>query len=243
MQLVYFIYNSHNDLVKIGTSEKLTNRFKLLKGRYGPQIELLGVCEGGRKRESEIHRQFSAYREFGEWFKFVPQLQEFIRDNTYVNKPLEGCKTSGLLAKKIVETIPAMSIIDAILRKAKPLENSLHFYVLGMLEHHSMNISEIAGKSFVSLVTISHSVDLMERQGWITRLRSQEDRRAVLIEITPSGLDARQQTERNATEFINEIFEPFSQSQKQVLSKTLDLLHDVFSKANKDLKYLPHQPD
>jgi DNA-binding MarR family transcriptional regulator len=83
----------------------------------------------------------------------------------------------------------------------------------------------------------------MEQQGWVTRLRSEEDRREVLIEITLAGLEARREVENHAIASINEILKPLSQSQKEVLSAGLDILYEAFSKTTEDFNYLPHLPE
>jgi DNA-binding MarR family transcriptional regulator len=58
--------------------------------------------------------------------------------------------------------------------------------VIGTLfKFGEMKITELSKKVNLSNSTISGIIDRLEKQGLVTRVRSQEDRRAVYVKITP----------------------------------------------------------
>ncbi|WP_130806277.1 MarR family winged helix-turn-helix transcriptional regulator [Senegalia massiliensis] len=59
--------------------------------------------------------------------------------------------------------------------------------LIGILsKYEEMKISDISQKMGLSNSTVSGIVDRMEKQGYIERIRSKEDRRVVHVKITPS---------------------------------------------------------
>lgn len=65
-------------------------------------------------------------------------------------------------------------------------------------------ISELARSQAVSLPTISKSVDMLVRRGWLDRWVHSRDRRQAMVRMTPKGrrvlADVRKRTERHVTE-------------------------------------------
>lgn len=59
--------------------------------------------------------------------------------------------------------------------------------VLTLLAERSRNLSELAEQHAVSLPTMSSTVSKLVEAGWIERQRSQQDRRVVMLALTPSG--------------------------------------------------------
>ena len=64
------------------------------------------------------------------------------------------------------------------------------------------SMSELARYQAVSLPTISKSVDMLVRRGWVERGVDKQDRRQTMARLTPSGrrvLAAHQAADRNAS--------------------------------------------
>ena len=47
--------------------------------------------------------------------------------------------------------------------------------------------SQISERTFISSATMTSTLDTLERRGWAQRVPNPEDRRSVLVEITPAG--------------------------------------------------------
>ena len=80
---VFFIQDSRNFRVKIGSSIDPYQSFDALQQASSVDLRLLAVLEGGTQsqaeaRERELHRQFNSYHEGNGWFECVAVLQQYI---------------------------------------------------------------------------------------------------------------------------------------------------------------------
>jgi hypothetical protein len=85
--MIYFLRRA-DGAIKIGTTEKYYSRLPVLTKTYG-HLELLGVMEGDREKEQEIHQQFAHARlnskRKTEWFQPCLELLDYIKANTSLN--------------------------------------------------------------------------------------------------------------------------------------------------------------
>jgi DNA-binding MarR family transcriptional regulator len=66
--------------------------------------------------------------------------------------------------------------------------------VLGQLrDHGAMSPSELGDRLIVTRATVTGLVDSLERRGLVLRSANPADRRSLLVEITPAGLEVVQQ--------------------------------------------------
>lgn len=78
---IYFIRCSKTELVKIGFTEAYpTKRLRELQTGSGGRLHLLAFIMDRASREKELHRQFVAQHERGEWFRNEGELAEWIRE-------------------------------------------------------------------------------------------------------------------------------------------------------------------
>lgn len=139
---------------------------------------------------------------------------------------------NDLFAKKILETVPlVMRTVAAEMRQHERVRATSHFHVLWILQHVSMSLSELAEKHAVTLPTMSNSITSLEDQGWVTRVRSKEDRRKVFIEITPAGREVLSQVGRHMQTNVAEITASLSKAEREKASEALDVIRGVFLKA------------
>lgn len=82
--MIYFLRRA-DGAIKIGTTEKYYTRLSDLIKRHG-DLELLGVMEGDREKEQEVHRRFAHARlnnkRKTEWFQSCQELLDYIAENT-----------------------------------------------------------------------------------------------------------------------------------------------------------------
>lgn len=57
----------------------------------------------------------------------------------------------------------------------------------GLVRRGGMTLNDLAAFLYIDKSTASRVVDALERKGYVTRLAHPQDRRAVLLEATPSG--------------------------------------------------------
>lgn len=84
--MIYFVL-SRSGHVKIGyVKRNIFKRFRLLLVGNPHPITLIGLQEGDRKREAEIHRMFRRWRYRGEWFHNSPEVLAFACDGGFLQE-------------------------------------------------------------------------------------------------------------------------------------------------------------
>lgn len=71
----------------------------------------------------------------------------------------------------------------------KPLDLTYPQYLAMMVlwEHESLSVSEIGERLFLDSATLTPLLKRLETAGWVTRLRSRDDERHVVISLTARG--------------------------------------------------------
>jgi len=79
-----------------------------------------------------------------------------------------------------------------------------NFILRELWEEDELTMGELAARVRIVEPSVATSVDALERQGIVTRVRSSEDRRRIHVRLTPAGQDLRLTLLRYAAE-MNEI--------------------------------------
>lgn len=66
--VVYFIQRESDGAIKIGFSNKIKSRVANLKSTEEENLKILGIFEGDREKEKELHERFKDLRKHKEWF-------------------------------------------------------------------------------------------------------------------------------------------------------------------------------
>lgn len=80
--MIYFIQHGEDGYIKIGYTSRLETRLRELRKQYGV-VTLLGICDGDKTTERELHSRFSTLNRFGEWYRPTDELREFIAHHTH----------------------------------------------------------------------------------------------------------------------------------------------------------------
>ncbi|MCH5256746.1 MAG: MarR family transcriptional regulator [Lachnospiraceae bacterium] len=95
------------------------------------------------------------------------------------------------------------------------------------------NMTTVAKALHVTTGTLTISINSLVKKGYVSRVRSEEDRRVVLISLTPRGREAFLHHRRFHEQMIESVVEDLSEEEKQVLEKALRRLNNFFlSKIN-----------
>lgn len=89
--MIYFIQNTRSKAIKIGIGKTPADRLAAFQTANHDRVILIGVMEGGRVEEQDLHQQFTRKR--GEWFEPTPALLKFIKENAVLSdmlKPPQG---------------------------------------------------------------------------------------------------------------------------------------------------------
>jgi DNA-binding MarR family transcriptional regulator len=100
--------------------------------------------------------------------------------------------------------------------------------VLMSLRGHDSHLSptELSEESGYDMGALTRVVDVLEREGYVRRERSKQDRRAVEITLTSAGTRQTDACKRLIVDLMNELIEPFSKSEIDVLIPLLQRLHE-----------------
>lgn len=132
-------------------------------------------------------------------------------------------------ARQILEIIPCvMRVMASEFRHSNPLVMPAHFRLLGMLSHHFWTLTELADHTSVSLPTMSSTITTLEKRGWVKRVRSEEDRRIVVIQVTLEGRRVLEDVYHRAEIRIAALLKPLDSANQEVLMRGLDVLSQVF---------------
>ena len=90
------------------------------------------------------------------------------------------------------------------------------------------NMTTVAKALHVTTGTLTISINSLVKKGYVSRIRSEEDRRVVLISLTEKGRQAFLHHRNFHDRMIESVVEDLSEEEKQVLEKALRRLNQYF---------------
>lgn len=136
------------------------------------------------------------------------------------------------VAHSILDIIPlVMRVMAAEIRASGRALSSAHTPLLGMLQYRPYTLSDLAERNSVSAPTMSNTVTAMEERGWVSRRRSESDRRVVWIEITEEGRAALEDIQNHVAKRISGLLSDLTPDEQEQLAVGLRLLRDSFAAA------------
>jgi len=112
-----------------------------------------------------------------------------LSDDFYEQTP----EANRLATEAVMNTIRTADLLfDRIGQLLRPLGvSSAGGLALGQLRDHGpMSPSELGERLIVTRATVTGVVDSLERRGYVLRSPNPDDRRGIIVELTPAGLDA-----------------------------------------------------
>ena len=92
------------------------------------------------------------------------------------------------------------------------------------------NMSTVAAKLMVTVGTLTTAVNSLVKKSYINRVRSEKDRRIVLLSLTEKGRKAYDHHRRFHEEMIKAVMTNLSEEEANVLVKALKNVSDFFKK-------------
>ena len=136
------------------------------------------------------------------------------------------------VAGEVLEVIPLVTRrVAADLRNPERSMKLAHVGLLGMVARKPRSLGDLSEFHAVSLPTMSKTITTIEKLGWVVRIRSDADRRVVMVEATPAGKAALKEVYNAAIGAISEALDPLTETQRRKLSDGLRVLRDTFSDA------------
>jgi DNA-binding MarR family transcriptional regulator len=135
-----------------------------------------------------------------------------------------------VVAQEMVKVIPqVMRTIAAEQHCSGYAIPPAHFRLLAILASHSCNLSELAVRQVVSLPTMSNSISVLVERGWVKRAPSTDDRRQVLLELTPDGRAVLIGMKNRSEARVAELLGALSPDELAHLSAGLAVLEQAFA--------------
>lgn len=90
------------------------------------------------------------------------------------------------------------------------------------------NMTAVARALAVTTGTLTISVNSLVKKGLVERVRSEEDRRVVLVSLSESGKQAYEYHQKFHKEMVDTVLRNLDDKEKEVLAKALSGLSDYF---------------
>jgi len=103
-----------------------------------------------------------------------------------------------------------------------------------------LKITDLVPYHNSSLVTVSLTIDRMEKKGLVKKVRNLADRRAVRITITPKGERLLKESSEPTVKLINEIFSVFSDAELKKVAISMNKLLKIVEEQNISKKSSPN---
>jgi DNA-binding MarR family transcriptional regulator len=133
------------------------------------------------------------------------------------------------IARQTLDIIPlVMQVMASEMRTTRQQMASSHLRLLGMLSFRPYTLTELAEQLSVTPATMSNTITAMEKRGWVTRTRSSEDRRVVLMSLTPTGAEALEDVQEQTRKRIGELLAGLPPSERHTLAEGLSILKRTF---------------
>jgi DNA-binding MarR family transcriptional regulator len=129
----------------------------------------------------------------------------------------------------LLETVPNLMrhVREAVRHQPcgddEPLSMS-QYLVLEMLSHHVFSLKDLAAVHHVTPSTMSRSVDLLVRRGWIERTSDQHDRRQVTLNLTELGRDTRRQMMGHVQDTVTDLMAQLNDDERRRVYDGLSVL-------------------
>ena len=137
------------------------------------------------------------------------------------------------VADEVLRIIPLVTRkVAADLRKSDPSMKLAHIGLLTIIAQSPHSLSELADLHAASMPTMSKTITTIENLGWVARIRSNSDRRIVMIEATPAGRAALRKVHELAIAPIEEALDSLTATQRQKLSAGLKILRETIANSS-----------
>lgn len=121
-----------------------------------------------------------------------------------------------------------------ITEEFKDISNNDMHIIEAIGKKESKNMSTVAKELSVTVGTLTIAINSLVKKGYVNRVRSEEDRRVVLISLSPKGEKAYDHHERFHDEMIQATLAGMDEKQTEVLIHALQNLSAFFKGYGKE---------
>lgn len=100
--MIYFIQRGDAGPIKIGYAKDLGTRLQNLQTWHDEPLRVVGVIEGDRTTERQMHERFASLRIRGEWFECREELSAFVA--TLITPDVPEAKRAASVTRREIRT-------------------------------------------------------------------------------------------------------------------------------------------
>ena len=141
---------------------------------------------------------------------------------------MEAYKTLDDVQVNLFNDIMTIEGKAIITEEFKDISNNDMHIIAAVGRDEARNMSSVAKSLNITVGTLTIAVNNLVKKGYITRVRSEKDRRVVLISLTGKGRRAYDHHERFHREMIQATLAGLSENETRVLVTALTNLKDFF---------------
>lgn len=105
-----------------------------------------------------------------------------------------------------------------------------------LIKHGKMKISDLSDRVNLSNSTVSGIVDRLEKQGFVERVRSEEDRRTVYVNVTHKFEEVHKGFHKNMVKNFEDMLSSGTPEQMEKINEGLGTLKTILIKGMEDNK-------
>lgn len=142
------------------------------------------------------------------------------------------------VARRAMHIFPLMGrLLEAQMRSHAETLSPVHFHVLRIVAQEPQSLSQLAEQQSVSAASMSRTVTVLEERGWLTRQRSDEDRRYVRIAITAAGQEKLHSITAHTQQYLAEAMQELSDDELAAVDAGMRVLIQAFADVLENRRY------
>jgi len=142
---------------------------------------------------------------------------------------------TGTAARELLHVVMlVMRAVAADMRRSPDAVAPAQMGMLMRVAAGPRTISSLARHLAVSLPTISKSVDMLVRRGWLERWMDKHDRRQTMVQLTPQGRKVLTGIKKRTEQHVRRSLAPLTAAERERLVDVTQVLARVLTKPAAD---------
>jgi DNA-binding MarR family transcriptional regulator len=139
---------------------------------------------------------------------------------------VEACATELMALFRGIKKLALVPIPPGV----PSLERPALMLLFGLVEHQPIRPSLLADHLHLDLSTVSRQLAALEAQGWVSRERDPDDRRAFLVRISGEGERILRANMAARRQLLGELLTDWTEDDRRDLARLLGQLNSIFQK-------------
>ena len=127
------------------------------------------------------------------------------------------------VSRELVQLVRGLRELQAAISSASdsPVDTAGAMVLSRLEELGAVRLSTLAHVLSLDISTVSRQVPVLERQGWVSRERDQDDQRAQLLHLTDAGRDVLADVRRSRVEVLGQLLPDWTEAELKAFASQL----------------------